>query len=160
MATTRLSGTVMRFISCGFFTNTSAIKAVTICRRMAFGFLARKRLILRFCLIHLKNSLPTPLIEIGDLRWGTLEVIGDERQFAALVFIEDFNSAPGFGRFSARLARQNDDFIGHDQAITVNGRALRIVSQIGFWPGHEIRFAGFDIGPELGLIPRPADKDS
>ena len=104
--------------------------------------------------------LPPPLIEIGDLRWGTLEVIGDERQFAALVFIEDFNSAPGFGRFSARLARQNDDFIGHDQAITVNGRALRIVSQIGFWPGHEIRFAGFDIGPELGLIPRPADKDS
>ena len=100
-------------------------------------------------------DLPAPFVEIGDLFGGALEIICDEGDFTAFVFIENLDPAQGLFVFASWLSGQGYDLIGHDQRVGIELRLVHIIGQIGLWPGDEEGLSSLDIGPEFGLIVSP-----
>ncbi len=60
-------------------------------------------------------DLPTAFVEIGDFFGRAQEIICDEGDFTAFVFIEDLDPAQGFFVFAPWLSGQGYGLIGDDQ---------------------------------------------
>src|SRR5579864_1328122 len=104
------------------------MKVTAIWLRMALSLQPRKRVILRFCLIHLKNSstlafarasLPALFVEFGDLFSRAGEIIGEQPQDLAGIDA-DGDLAPLLGERLAPLGgetfRQKAGLIGQHAA--------------------------------------------